>query len=124
MDEHEIKDYLLKRAGLTKEDSLSGPLDSTFDEIAFALCDVRQGKEKLYGNYIENNGGEPEVFCLVQHFCDIKRKFVRAENITKLKSEGKEVDLEHLIDTYADLAVYSMIGIQLIMHLMERNQSE
>ena len=124
LSEQQITQLLVQRAGLTPADVEMGKPDFQFESILRGLVDIHRGKEVLYGNYMETHGSEPENFCLVQHFCDTKRKYVRAENFVKLKSDGKDLDLMQLLDTYSDLAVYAAMGIQLTLHLIERKKNE
>lgn len=118
--EAEIKSLLLRRAGLTVDEVSKGKSDPSFENLMNVLSDIHRGKEVLYGSYLETHGSEPENFCLVSHFCDMKRKYVRAENIVKIKSEGGDVGLIELLDTYSDLAVYAVMGVQMIIHLQQR----
>lgn len=124
IDQESIRKLIVERAGLTQKDIEQGKPDQVFETIVAALVDVHRGKEVLYGNYMETHGSEPENFCIIQHFCDTKRKYVRSENFVKLKADNKDVELVQLLDTYADMAVYSIMGVQLIMHLMTRGKTK
>lgn len=124
MTKDQLISVLVGRAGLTKQDVAMGKPDEVFENILEALVQIHRGKEVLYGNYMETHGSEPENFCLIQHFCDLKRKYVRAENFVKLKAEGKPLDLNQLVDTYSDLAVYAAMGIQLTYHLMDERKKD
>ena len=119
-----VRKLIIDRAGLSQAEVAAGKADPDFEAIVDALVDVHRGKEVLYGNYMETHGSEPENFCLIQHFCDTKRKYVRAENFVKLKADNKSVELVQLLDTYADMAVYSIMGVQMVMHLMNRKTAE
>lgn len=116
----DMRAKLLERAGLTEEMVSRGKVDYAFEEILEAMREIHRGKEVLYGNYMETHGDEGETFSLIQHFCDTKRKYVRAENFVKQQADGGNISLDELLDTYCDLAVYSIIGVQLIFHLLEK----
>lgn len=111
---------LLNRAGITPELLEAGEVDQQFEFILEALGTIHRGKEALYGNYLETHGDEPTNFALVQHFCDLKRKYVRAETFVKKRLDGQHISLEEMLDTYADLAVYGAMGVQLVLHLINR----
>lgn len=117
-------ELLLKRAGITHELLNAGKSDDLFAEILSAMKAIHRGKEALYGNYMETHGNDPTNFALMEHFCDIKRKFVRADGFIKKRMEGNNIDLKEMLDTYSDIAVYGAIGVQLVIHLMEREQNE
>lgn len=113
---------LLQRAGITDELLEVGEVDQLFEKILEALGAIHRGKEALYGNYLETHGDEPTNFALVQHFCDLKRKFVRAENFVKKRLDGQNISLVEMLDTYSDMAVYGAMGVQLCLHLMTRGK--
>ena len=118
-----MRDYLISRAGLSKEMVALGKGDQQFSEILAALEAIHKGKQALYGNYLETHGADPLKFCLMEHYGDIKRKFVRSENFMKKLMDGKDIPLSELLDTYSDIAVYGALGVQLILHLMERQNA-
>lgn len=118
-----VKSKLLPLAGIAIGDDLQ-EIDIKFFSLALALGEIHSAKGKLYGNYIETHGSEPELMSLTQHFCDIKRKFVRAENYIRLRNEGDKIPLDDLLDTYSDLAVYGIMGLELIFHILERDSGE
>lgn len=123
---HTFDDFLVKRSGLTDEEIAKGKPDLNFERILKGLCDIHRGKEALYGNYLETHGKDPDAFFLTQHFCDLKRKYVRAENFIK-QFDPKDKDgiqLEQLIDTYSDMAVYAVMGIQAVFHIINRRVDE
>lgn len=125
LDLSNVRQFLIERAGLTQETISKGSFDAEFETILGALIDIHRGKEVLYGNYIKTHGSEPETFSIVQHFCDMKRKYIRAENFVKIKSEKEfDIDLVELIDTYSDLAVYAAMGVQLLIHLKQRKTND
>ena len=120
---NELQKLLIERAGLSQELIDKGTPDEIFEGILDALKSIHTGKGVLYGSYLETHGSEPANFCLIQHFCDTKRKYVRAENFVKQRADGVEHDINELLDTYSDLAIYAIMGIQLINHLQQRRQS-
>lgn len=118
-----LRETLLKRAGITKELLKEAEDDPIFFEILESLGAIHAGKAVLYGDYMETHGVDPEMFCLIQHFCDLRRKFLRAENFIKMRAEGRQIDKMELLDTYSDIAVYGMLGIQLLDHLEKRKDA-
>ena len=120
------KKILLARAGITPELIAAGAEDVPFDQIMDALMDIHKGKSALYGNYMETHGAkdDPELFCLMEHYCDIRREWLRAENFIKKSAAGEDIALEELLDTFSDMAVYSALGIQLVFKLMARKDEE
>lgn len=115
-----IGDKMVVRAGLTSHTIGLGSDDPGFTDILGGMSYVHQGKEVLYGKYLETHGSDPEMFALMEHFADIKRKFVRAEQFMKKRMDGKDISIDELFDTYSDLAIYGALGVQLVQHLIER----
>lgn len=120
----EARDLLMSRAGITVEQLEAGKDDYMFKAILEAMEKIYKAKQVQYGNYIETHGSEPKVFSLIQHFCDIKRKYVRAEHAIKRMADFEVFELKDMLDTYSDMAVYSAMGVQLLLHIMEREQNE
>lgn len=115
----DIRELLFARAGLKPRMTELGEEDKMFNAIAETLIAIHRGKEVLYGNYLETHGKEPPQFFLTQHFCDVKRKYVRAENFIRRYVQDKDsIPLEELLDTYSDIAVYAIMGIQAIVKVM------
>lgn len=122
MNRQDIIATMVNRAGLTVDISVRSKNDRTFDAIISGLKRIHDGKEVLYGNYIETHGKDPELFALMEHFADLKRKYIRAEHIMKRLAKGEIINKMELFDTYSDMAVYAVMGIQLLIHLEERNE--
>lgn len=116
-----LYDLLVKRAGLTADVLAKGETDAEFGAILGALAAIRSGKEVLYGDYIVTHGSSPTA--LIEHYCDVKRKFVRAQGFMERRMRGEQIALEELVDTYSDLAVYSALGIKLLLHLMAKGKT-
>ena len=119
-----LRQKLLDRAGITEELLEQGDDDADFHEILEALGAIHIGKSVLYGDYMETHGSDPELFCLIMHFCDLRRKFLRAENFIHMRADGKNISKTELLDTYTDIAVYGMLGVQLLEHLAKRTQDD
>ena len=118
----DVVGLLLKRAGLDFE--AGGVINPEFEKILEAMLWIHTGKSIQYGDYIKTHGSDPIDFCLMEHYADVKRKFVRADNFLRQKLSGGKIPIEELLDTYTDLAVYGALGVQLVMHLMEREKNE
>lgn len=116
-------DTLIERAGLTQDLINMGSADEGFKDIVQAMLAIHKGKEVLYGNYMETHGSDPKYFALMEHYADVKRKFVRADNYLKKALAGADIDIMELLDTYCDIAVYGAIGVQLVLHLKERENA-
>lgn len=117
---------IIARSGLSEElFEMDVKPDFDFREILRALQKIHKGKSILYGNYMETHGDENDKLSIIQHYCDIKRKWVRIDNFVKALLEDNEaIPLEELLDTYSDMAVYSALGIQLVSHLMDRKDAK
>lgn len=115
---------LIGRAGLSEELVKTGEVDSGFNAIMDQLMEVHRGKSVLYGNYLKTHGNEPINYSLMQHFLDMKRKYIRAENYVKSCMDDKPIDPLELVDTYADMAVYAALGVQLLQYFIERETDD
>ncbi len=120
----EIIDLMIERSGLTSEIIDKGAPDPRFSKILSGMTHIHKGKEVLYGSYLETHGDDPELFALMEHFADLKRKYIRAEHFMKKRMEGQDIELEELFDTYSDMAVYAAMGIDLIYYIMEQKCAE
>lgn len=120
-----IRDNLIKFSGMSTEEinqASKVKQDQDFEMIIETLKEIHRAKGVLYGNYIETHGCDPELLALTEHYADVKRKFVRADNYMKQRHNGKDLSPTLLIDTYMDMAVYSILGIQLAMEKAERRE--
>jgi hypothetical protein len=115
-----LRDHLVERSGLTSDIILRSQPDLYFKAILEAMETIKNGKEVLYGDYMQVHGGDPELFALMEHFADVKRKFVRAQEYMKKRANGADIAMVELLDTYIDMAVYGALGVRLVAHLMER----
>jgi len=122
--EMNLADLMIERAGLSSSILSHGTSDPTFDLVLQGIRQIHNGKEVLYGSYMETHGSDPTLFALMEHFADIKRKFVRAETFLKKNMSGQKIGLVELFDTYVDIAVYGALGVQLLAHLMTRELNE
>ena len=66
---------------------------------------------------------EPENFALLSLFFDVKRKYVRFENMAKMIASGEKLSHDEIIDTLSDLAVYGVMGLML-MDYLEGNSND
>jgi len=112
---------LIQRAGLTEAILQISKKNPKFKEILETMEIIYNGKQVLYGDYLETHGSDPTNLAIAEHYCDIKRKYVRADSAVKKILSGENIDIDELTDTYLDLAVYGAIGVMLIDHLKERN---
>lgn len=113
---------MIERAGLSHKIIDQGKEDENFLSILHGMALIHKGKEVLYGNYMKTHGNDPENFALMEHYADIKRKWIRADNFMRKRMSGDEsIDLMELLDTYSDIAVYAAMGAQLILHLAHRH---
>lgn len=125
----DVEELIYKHSGLPdsllNDDSRIEP-QGKMGQILGALYHVHRGKGVLYGNFINNKKNSPELLAIIEHYCDIKRKWVRINNIIhKLSNFGPQNPVEEisesdlklaLFETYTDLAVYSAMGLELIHH--------
>lgn len=122
----ELSQELLKRAGITDELlAASKKPDVEFEEIVDTLKLIHQGKAVLYGNYIESHKNDGDLLMLVEHYADLKRKYVRVDNfVKKMVNEGEKISYEEQLDSFSDLAVYSLLGIQVALYLRKKERME
>jgi hypothetical protein len=126
----EIKQRLIRLAGLNSEDVLRGQslVPDLFHEIVSAYCDIGGGKHVHYGHYVKNLEDDPELLQVIQLYCEIKRKYKRFDNMIKRMSSGEDVPTDQLLEVMADLGVYSIKGIELFLAQEQKrnaaNQSE
>lgn len=117
-------DVLLERAGVNSELISAGMDDPIFEDILEAMKLIHKGKEALYGQYVYTHGNDPTMFALMEHFADLKRKYIRSEQFMKQRMSGVNIDMAELLDTYSDMAVYAAMGVQLVHHLIKRDSRE
>lgn len=112
---------LLRRASI-HEDAREADTEETsqFNYMLEAIKRIHHVKALGYGDYIKTHGDESKELFATQHFCDIKRKYVRAKNFIERMTRGETVDFHDLLDTYSDLAVYAVMGLQMAFHVIEK----
>lgn len=109
----ELRELIRKKAGLSASAPFVDNFSSPFGRVMLALADVKQAKELEYGDYVAKQKlVKPLRMAMFDHFVNIRRKFVRAEHIVN-RIVDRETGTDDLIDTYADMAVYCILGIQL-----------
>ena len=116
-------DLIEKLSGVEQLEFDLKDVNPEFVAIVEKLISVHAGKSLLYGDYIDNRD-EKDSVAIFEHYNDIKRKFIRVENFYTRTVIGEQVDIKELIDTYTDLAVYSILGLQLIFHIMEKDNAQ
>jgi hypothetical protein len=81
-------------------------------KISVELRDMLRDKLKQYGtNRYEAHNRD---FNLWMAYCDVYRKFLRLEDLTRAASTGTESAVPKLIDDYKDLANYAIMAIQIL----------
>ncbi len=83
-----------------------------YEEILKELSEIRKQKVIAYGEdrYLETDKEFNHWMC----YSDIYRKFIRLKELTKNQTEG-----ESLLDTYRDMANYSIMAIQILEQYYE-----
>lgn len=115
---------LEQRAGV-HEDAQEASTEecAEFNSLADTLCRIHAVKAIHYGDYLKTHGDETKELFATQHFCDIKRKYVRAKTFIERMTRGETVDFHDLLDTYSDLAVYAVMGLQMAFSVIEKEGS-
>lgn len=118
---------LIKKSGLTTDQIYKQSVDFQFGAILHTLQKIHTGKAVLYGDYIKTHGNQNDLLCLMQLFADMKRKWLRFENWIDIATDENQQTLsqDELLDTFSDLAVYSVMAIQMLDYLeKKRNENE
>jgi hypothetical protein len=115
-----VKEKLVERlcrlASLSPNDCALGTISDEFRDIAGAYVSIATGKQTHYGDYVGNLANDPEQLQIIQLYCEVKRKWVRFDNMIKRIASGdKSVKHDELIVVMADLGVYSILAIQLFL---------
>lgn len=117
----DIVETLVHQADLSREVLDCATNDHEFLKVLHGLEQIHNGKGVLYGNYLETHGQGNELLCLTEHFCDMKRKYIRADHYIKQRFNDNNLPLTELLKSYSDLAVYAMLGLQLVFKKMEES---
>lgn len=121
VDKMTFNDKLLKLSGLSSEILSKSEKSAEFIAIQDTLAKIHAGKGVLYGDYVKTRSQEPKNFALLSLFFDIKRKYVRFENMAKMIASGEKLSHDEIIDTLSDLAVYGVMGLMLMDYLEGNN---
>jgi hypothetical protein len=117
----ELIEEILTHAGMKWEDVADGMVEDDFSSVLVALWNVKAFKERQYGNYVDDQMQGHWKVALIDHFINIRRKFNRAQKaVTDAQNESLPPFTE-LVDTYADMAVYSILGIILINAMRKKH---
>lgn len=117
MNHEAFRQFILGAAGVDPSQlPLSPPKDTDMACLIEALYDVYLDKSRQYGDYVDEQIKDPE-FAVIDHFVNIRRKFIRARNQVSECLKNPSLNRAVLVDTYADMAVYSMLGVILAYRL-------
>lgn len=116
MSTETLCDRLTRLASVTKEDIDKGTINPRFLEALSAYEQISRGKQTHYGDYVKNLAGEPPLLQTIQLYCEVKRKFHRFDNMVKRMATGDaSVRCDELLEVMADLGVYTIKGIELLL---------
>lgn len=119
---YEQIEELMRRASVVPEaPEAETDEQQQFRALANALVSIHGAKAVHYGDYLKTHGDESVQLFAVQHFCDIKRKYVRAKTFIERMTRGEKIDFTDLLDTYSDLAVYAIMGLQMAFHCRDKS---
>lgn len=113
MEMYKLRALLLERAGVSVDHlPLGVSINGNFAKILEVLGEIQFAKSRQYGDYIDQQKDTTARFALFDHFVNIRRKFKRAEHVIE-QIVDREANPDVLLDIYADMAVYSVLGILL-----------
>jgi hypothetical protein len=86
-----------------------------FENVCSILQELHQEKQKYYGDYFERIKKFPNDLNIIRNFLEVEKKYFRCENIMKdiMVKNSKEI-AERILDSYVDLAVYSIMGLAML----------
>jgi len=119
-NDHEI---IRKACGISSGSPMVKPSER-IQRVAQTLMDIHMVKKSEYGDYLPQRMDEPWPFNFMLQFCDSKRKWCRFENLAKEICAGgkaKERLIRLSIATLADLGVYCLMGIELLLTIYEED---
>jgi hypothetical protein len=90
----------------------NSPTHLHYECILKGIAEIREEKVRLYGESAYN-GTDPDEDCL-ERMLDIKRKFCRLQQLTRLLRAGDLTALPLLVDAYRDIANYAVMGVQIL----------
>ena len=114
-------DKLIEQAGVLDlvkdiEAGLKGQflIDEDFDSLLRTIRLIQTAKRYQYEDYIEARDPDPKI-ALFENFTDLKRKYVRLNVAIKRKYSFND-----LAEGYLDIAIYGLLGLQLLFHIEEK----
>lgn len=119
LNKHNIIELLTSISGV---DNVKPSVDiskSQMTSILIAMEYIFYQKDGKYGNFLDNADSEEKV-ALFEHYIMVKRKYSRLATYSKARLKGEELPLDGVLDTYLDLAIYSAMGVLLVLTLMEK----
>jgi hypothetical protein len=87
--------------------------DDDFEDLVAKILLIQAAKRHQYGDYIEARDESPYI-ALFENFTDLKRKYVRLDVAIK-----RDYSFKDLAEGYLDLAIYGLLGLQLLFHIEE-----
>jgi hypothetical protein len=90
--------------------------DGDFEDLVEKILLIQAAKRHQYGDYIEARDESPYI-ALFENFTDLKRKYVRLNVAIK-----RDYSFKDLAEGYLDIAIYGLLGLQLLFHI-EENRS-
>lgn len=88
-------------------------VQEAYDQVCYDLRTLFQGKIHAYGTkrYDDELGLR---FNLWMTYSDVYRKFIRLERQIEAVATTQQNDIQDLIETYQDLANYSIMAVQIL----------
>lgn len=114
---------IISLSALSDHEIEYGHDDPKFRELLDTLEKIHRGKSFLYGNYLDQMDTSNPQLAMIKHFCDAERKWKRIEIFIKRLAKGEQNDLGMHIESLADLAVYCIMGLQLLERITDEDRS-
>lgn len=119
--EQRFEDFCYKIFHMSGISDLDVPIDQPeFSQIAMTITHIYNGKSELYGNHLKRLDKD-DFMAMMESYNEIKRKYSRIDNWVRTTiNNGSDFEPCDLVESYSDLAAYSIMGLLTIFELMER----
>lgn len=115
-----IKDRLLRLAGIVDGDK-KVDISRDLAEVFEAAILIHEFKGAQYGDYVESRKSiESRVLRVAIFYGEMRRKWVRLENIISMMCEDPDWDermYDLALETLVDLGVYAFMNIELLTNI-------
>jgi len=122
---YELAVRLCQVAGVSRDDIVHGNKNrKNFLMAVVAAVAINRGKSRFYGDYVKGIADDSDFMQRFNIYFDLRRKWFRYNNLMCAGADGVSISDDVLFEALMDLAVYALMGVDVVASLRELHQGE